>query len=74
MDALWLIEQVEAGGGRYVGIQERLVAGVPALVLFDDPETGTTLSVPLPDLTAEAVRARLAESRKDHLVRNGEGA
>ena len=70
MDALWLLEQVEAGGGRYVGIQERL-RGV-ALCLFDDPETGTTLSVPLPDLTAEAVRARLAESRK--LVTKGESA
>ena len=72
MDALWLLEQVEAGGGRYVGIQERLVVGKPALILFDDPETGTTLSVPLPDLTAEAVRVRLAESRK--LVTKGETA
>ena len=71
MDALWLLEQVEAGGGRYVGIQHRMGKG-PALVLFDDIETGTTLSVPLPDLTAEAVRARLAESRKNSLVKKGE--
>ena len=70
MDALWLLEQVEAGGGRYVGLQE--FRGHPPLVLFDDPESGTTLSVPLPDLTAEAVRARLLESRK--LVTKGETA
>jgi len=70
MDALWLLEQVEAGGGRYVGIQERRRAGKPSLVLFDDPDTGTTLAVPLPELTAETVRARIEESRK--LVTKGE--
>lgn len=61
MDALWIIEQVEAGGGQYVGLQSR--RGAEALVLFNDAQTGTTLSVPLPDLTPEAVRARLEESR-----------
>ena len=53
---------VEAGGGRYVGLQPCLGRAEP-LVLFDDPLTLTTLSVPLSCCSVEAVKGRIAESR-----------
>ena len=53
MDALWLLEQVEAGGGRYVGIQPR--RGAEALILFNDVQTGSTYSIPISSCTSEAV-------------------
>lgn len=38
--------------------------GKPALVLFNDPATGSTLALPEDNITPETIRARMAESRK----------
>ncbi len=49
---------VEAGGGIYVhGMMGNHV-------LFNSPATGSTLALPEDGLTAEAVRAHIAESNK----------
>ena len=61
-DEAHLTRIVTAGGGTYVGLQDRLGRAEP-LVLFDDPMSLTTLSVPLSCCTPEAVRGRIAESR-----------
>jgi hypothetical protein len=59
---------VIAGGGQYRGIQrgshER---GIPDLILFNDPLTGTTLALVANDepITALRVRARIRRSRVD---------
>ena len=53
---------VRAGGGEYVGLQP--VRNRGPLVLFNDPRTGTTLSVPLSGCSVEAVRGRIMESRR----------
>lgn len=54
---------VEAGGGKWVGLQEDLT-GENALVLFDSPVTHTTLALPWPDVTAESVRKRIERSNR----------
>ena len=54
------------GGGKYVGIQPgSLLKGIPDLVLFNDPLTRTTLAlvVSATPITAQQVRARIAQSR-----------
>ena len=53
---------VKAGGGHYVGLQLRRGRAEP-LILFDDPLTLTTLSVPLSCCSVERVKGRIAESR-----------
>lgn len=62
IDEAILARIVAAGGGEYVGLQ--LVKNREPLVLFNHPQTGTTLSVPLSGCTPEAVRGRIAESRR----------
>ena len=57
---------ISEGGGEYVGIQRGVPqAGSPDLVLFNDPLTGTTLTLiaSAAFVTVEHVRAKLAESR-----------
>jgi len=57
---------ISEGGGEYVGIQRGVPqAGSPDLVLFNDPLTGTTLTLiaSAAFVTVERVRAKLAESR-----------
>ena len=51
---------VTAGGGRWVGIQH--VKGQDDLILFNDPASGTTLSLPVGQVTAEAVARRIEAS------------
>ncbi len=54
------------GGGQYVGIQiGSRSKGIPDLVLFNDPLTRTTLAlvVSATPITAQQVRARIAQSR-----------
>lgn len=58
---------VEAGGGRFVGLQEN-PAG-PIVVMFDDPATKSTLCLLLPDLSVGNVRARIARSRAQYAGR-----
>jgi hypothetical protein len=53
---------VEAGGGRYVGVQNELHGELEPLVLFISPRTRTTLGIPISRLTVRAVREQLAES------------
>jgi len=52
-------EAVEAAGARFRGLQAR--RDRPPLLLFDDPATGSTLTVDVAALVTEAVRARLGE-------------
>jgi hypothetical protein len=53
---------VEAGGGRYVGVQNELHRELEPLVLFISPRTRTTLGIPISGLTVRAVREQMAES------------
>lgn len=54
-------EIVEAGGGVWVGVLTRRKR--PVLILFNDPETHSTLALPPDGLTISAVRAKIAKSR-----------
>lgn len=59
-------EAVKAGGGKYKTIWDAEGFG-PNLLLFDDPQTGSTLAIPADtpgDKITEAVRARIEDSRK----------
>jgi hypothetical protein len=60
---------VEAGGGKYVGVM--IPGRMESIVLFISPQTRTTLGLPISGLTAEAVRAQLAES---DAAFNGDGS
>src|ERR1700723_2544402 len=53
---------VEAGGGKYVGVLMAIPDKMESIILFISPQTRTTLGVPIPKLTVEAVREQLAES------------
>jgi Protein of unknown function (DUF3293) len=55
---------VKEGGGTYKGIQEGVPeAGLKPLVLFDHPETGSTLALSEDEVTPEAVKAKLEEHK-----------
>lgn len=59
-------EAVIRGGGEYRGIQRGShQRGVPDLVLFNDPITGTTLALVLKaqPITARAIRSKISRSR-----------
>jgi hypothetical protein len=51
---------VHKAGARYVGIQR---CKVKELVLFDDPRTNTTLSIPTGQMSIQKVTQRLTASR-----------
>src|SRR5208337_4118669 len=51
---------VKDGGGVWVGIQE--CEGLPSLILFNSPVTGSTLALKTSELTADNVRRRIEES------------
>ena len=53
---------VQAGGGIYVAVEEQV--GNNQLVYFHDPQTRSTLALPLAGITSDQVRLHLAESRK----------
>ena len=54
-----LARLVAAGGGEWVGVQH--IKGREALILFNVP-SGTTLSLPVGQVTAEAVARRIKEA------------
>lgn len=55
---------VRRGGGQYVGIQRGLgTADVPDLVLFNDPQTGSTLALAISQVSPWRVRAKIQDSR-----------
>ena len=59
-----LAEVVAQGGGEYIGVQCGY-GRTPDQVLFNDPETKTTLAMPLgADVTPETVCAYIAASRE----------
>jgi hypothetical protein len=53
---------VAAGGGKYVGLLERIPGRIETVVLFASPQTRTTLGLPISRLTVEAVCERIAKS------------
>jgi len=53
---------VAAGGGRYVGLLEKIPGGMETVILFDSPQTGTTLGLGVSRFNVEAVRERIAKS------------
>jgi len=57
------IAAIEQGGGKFVGLQNGVAGRVPDMYMFNDPQTGSTLSVPTGEATAEAVASRIADSR-----------
>jgi predicted GNAT family acetyltransferase len=68
-------DAVEKGGGEYKGVQEGVPsANLKGLVLFDHPETHSTLALPEDEVTPEAVKAKLdahkaewdAKSKPEH--------
>ena len=68
---------IREGGGEYVGIQRGVwQAGSPDLVLFNDPLTGTTLALAASAaiVTAQRVRAKIAESRSMFVATRKSGA
>jgi hypothetical protein len=53
---------VSAGGGKYVGVLKEIPNKLESVVLFNSPQTRTTLGIRISNLTVEAVREHLAES------------
>jgi len=53
---------IQAGGGVYVGVGAK--ADKNQLVYFHDPQTCSTLALPLAGVTSDEVRRCLAESRE----------
>ncbi|HTQ59969.1 MAG TPA: hypothetical protein VMI32_07090 [Candidatus Solibacter sp.] len=57
---------VDLAGGRYKGIfqaiQRKDGTWHEALCLFDSPQTGSTLALPVSQVSAENVRKKIAES------------
>jgi hypothetical protein len=53
---------VAAGGGKYVGLLERISGKIETVVLFASPQTRTTLGLPISRLTVEAVCELIAKS------------
>ena len=65
---------IREGGGEYVGIQRGVwQAGNPNLVLFNYPMTGTTLALAA-IVTAQRVRAKIADSRAMFVAMRKSGA
>jgi hypothetical protein len=63
---VFIEEAVIAGGGEYRGIQRgSRQKGIPDLILFNDPLTGTTLALVANGrhITAQNVRAKIDRSR-----------
>ena len=62
LDAMWKTMQ---GGGEYKGVQEGVPeANLKGLVLFDHPETGSTLALPEDQVTPEAVKEKLTAHKE----------
>lgn len=58
-------ETVKAGGGVFRGVQEGVPsANLKGLVLFDHPETGSTLAIPEDEINPDKVREKL-EAHKE---------
>ena len=58
-------QMVLEGGGQYVGIHKGTCNGKrisPDLVLFNSPQTGSTLALPISKLSANAVRQHISKS------------
>ncbi len=55
---------VQQGGAQFAGVRQ--VPGKAGFVLFTDPQTQSTLALPADQVTTDAVRARLTESRAAH--------
>ncbi len=53
---------ITEAGGEFKGIQPG-IADIPDHALFNDPQTGTTLALPVDQVTSEAVKVRMEESR-----------
>lgn len=67
LDELILTEQqiacvVVAGGGRYVGLLEKIPGKMETVILFNSPKTGTTLGLRVSRFNVEAVRERIGKS------------
>ncbi len=58
-----LRERIARGGGCFVGVQKGS-RSVPDQALFLDPKTGTTLALPVDQITARAVRSHIKKSRQ----------
>jgi hypothetical protein len=61
--------QVRAAGAHPVGVQRGMPeAGLPDLFLFNDPQSMTTLALPMnTPITSQAVAAKLAASRRNFM-------
>ncbi|MFZ1975655.1 MAG: hypothetical protein WAU89_22615 [Candidatus Acidiferrales bacterium] len=53
---------VAAGGGKDVGVLKEIANKMESVVLFNSPQTRTTLGIPISRLSVETVREHLAES------------
>lgn len=53
---------VETGGGIFAGLWPAIHGRAESLVLFNSPNTGTTLGCPVSKLSAELVRLKIAAS------------
>ncbi|MGB8541506.1 MAG: hypothetical protein WCD49_07700 [Candidatus Acidiferrales bacterium] len=53
---------VAVGGGKYAGVLKEIPNKMEPIILFNSPQTRTTLGIRISCLTSEAVREHLAES------------
>ncbi len=66
--AIMAQQMVEAAGSRWRGVQkgmEGMGEKFPDLALFDDPQTGSTLALPVREVTPQAIARKFQESRAD---------
>lgn len=58
-----VMHMIDSAGANPVGLQPGH-GRAPALALFTDPSTRTTLALPLSQVTTEGIRSRVEVSRK----------
>jgi len=56
-------QTIEKSGGQFIGIQEGF-DDVKSMAMFNDPKTGSTLSLPIDGVTSEAVSEKLGKTEK----------
>ena len=52
---------IEEAGGEYIGIREGKEGVIPAYVTFNEKTTGTTIEIPLSEVTPKRIKAELAK-------------
>jgi len=59
---------VEEAGGQYIGIRKGKEGVIPDYITFNEKTTGTTIEIPLSEVTPERIRAELAKKVEAYRV------